>query len=121
MATIAAGVFTAGPAEARCVAGISASRNFYDSNGTLWGQEDSQVTSTCDDDGHYRGEVLDSYTDGANVYAQYTDGSYTGVQGSSSGSWSNYEFWDQTGDTRAQWRLYRGSYAKPAWVWAEGY
>ena len=90
-------------------------------NGVIYGYEEPR--ESCDGNGVYHGKVYDNFltSDGSCVYAQYRDGSYEGVQGySCNSSGMNYSFYDQTGDTSAQFRLYV-TYFRPGYGGIAGY
>ena len=75
-------------------------------------------------DGHYRGIIADTLTDGSCVYAHYVDGwpvVYDATQATSCSSGGTvYHFYDQDGTTYSLFRLekYMGS---TAWYWNNGY
>lgn len=98
-----------------------------------WGREANYGDPQCGNsgttypyglDGHYRGIVTDTLTDGSCVYAHYADGwpvIYDAIQAySCSSSGSIYDFYDKDGNTYALFRLekYMGA---TAWFWNNGY
>jgi hypothetical protein len=75
---------------------------------TSFGQEDARrsgsVTESCGGNGVYYGRVYDAVTDGSCVYAKFQDPVgryYTNGVACTTGAWSNFTFWDQTGDSWA--------------------
>jgi hypothetical protein len=79
-----------------------------------YGREESR--ESCNGNQQYLGKVFDIRTDGSCVYAQFKDGSYTGVQGYSCNSAGySYTFNDQNGDSYAGYRLYTTYYVPPGY------
>jgi hypothetical protein len=75
-----------------------------------WGLEQSQNSTTCNADGIYAGKVRDGVDDGSCVWVQFIEwgtGTYTQQTSCSTTSWSNYLWYDQTGNTDALIRLCR--------------
>lgn len=91
------------------------------SGGDLVGQERVQYASTCDGDEIYKGRVLDAKTDGSCVNVEYFETTtITAGVACTTGSWSNYTYWDQSGSSGAWMRLCV-TYACGVWVWTHGY
>jgi hypothetical protein len=85
----------------------------------IYARESSR--ESCNGNRQYLGKVFDTLTDGSCAYAQYHDGSYTGVQGRSCDSAGySYTFNDQTGNTSAGYRVYV-SYFTPSYLSTAGY
>ena len=80
--------------------------------GDAYAVEESR--ESCNGNGVYLGKVFDVLTDQSCVFAQYNDGSFTGVQGvSCDEDGFNYSFWDQTGNTSTNYRVYVGYFTPP--------
>lgn len=107
-------------AHAVCLqAGWPAQEYWMTKSGAFYAVEDAR--ESCNSNKQYVGWVADIMTDGSCVYAQYHDGSYTGVQGQSCDSAGfRYRFNDQTGDTSAVYRVYVDYYT-PAYRSNVGY
>lgn len=94
---------SAAPAQASC-AGYQVER-------TIWvgsaGAEATQVSpnnESCTRNRVYYGRVYDAVTDGSCVYAKFQDPigtHFTQGIACTTGGWSNFTFWDQTGDSWA--------------------
>jgi hypothetical protein len=111
LASTAAGVFGASPAQAMCwgTNGYTASVYIYVPNTSIpSGFERSQRASTCDGLSDYYGFLQDLATDGYCAYAYYYDPSQTTQGRSCDSGGANYRFFDPQGNSYAWWDLCSG-------------
>lgn len=93
-------------AEARC-GGVGTPQNHIIVHGSVnRGEETVQNLGTCDNDGIYLGRLKDLVTDGSCVWAEYFDPNQsTPVTACTTGVYVNYTWFDQNGNSSANYRL----------------
>lgn len=112
---LAAIVVAASPAEAICKGKGGGEWFGYMYNGHMVAEE-RHVRGTCDGDNVYNGQLADPYNDGYAARARYRDTNFEQVVVyATSSSWTNYRFYDQTGNSYAKMQIYSSPASRPSW------
>jgi hypothetical protein len=112
---VAAVAVAAAPAQATCLGRTEAIAWQTNANGHFIAWE-RPIAGTCDGDGIYNGQLRDGRNDGYAARVRYRDGSFNAVVAyASTDTWVNYRFYDQTGNSRAEFQLYSNPATNPSY------